>query len=62
MNIYKFFQNKYGGDRCSVDSSDLKLTQTPIISMEDDEISDQESVSFLKSIVKKKFCKSINTC
>ncbi|XP_025200480.1 rho guanine nucleotide exchange factor 11 [Melanaphis sacchari] len=35
--------NKYGGDRCSVDSSDLKLSQTPIISMEDDEISDQES-------------------
>ncbi|XP_050061635.1 rho guanine nucleotide exchange factor 12 isoform X7 [Aphis gossypii] len=35
--------NKYGGDRCSVDSSDIKLTQTPIISMEDDEISDQES-------------------
>ncbi|VVC42474.1 Hypothetical protein CINCED_3A018960 [Cinara cedri] len=33
---------KHSGDRYSVDSTDIKLTQSQIISMEDDEISDQE--------------------
>lgn len=45
-------KNKRGvGDQYSADSIDIKLTQTPIISMEDDEVSDQESVSFLKNIM-----------
>ncbi|XP_025425512.1 rho guanine nucleotide exchange factor 11-like isoform X3 [Sipha flava] len=36
--------NKHGiGDRCSVNSVESKLIQSPIISMEDDEVSDQES-------------------
>lgn len=46
LTLFKLFQSKHGSnDRCSIDSSDMRLTQNPIISMEDDEVSDQETVS-----------------
>lgn len=48
LKCVNIFQSQQGvGDRYLIDSSEIKLTQTPIISMEDDEVSDQESVCFI---------------
>lgn len=50
--MINLFKGKNGSsDKCIVDSSDMKLIQTPIISMEDDEVSDQESVSCISKLI-----------